>query len=110
VTPADLRSAALDSALVDDGPSPEAFALAGVADAHDDVTDGAADPLVASLLAVGCLGSSADGLHPSAWTPGTDDPLVVAGAAVAVRTRDVPVARAAELADCSVLALRTALE
>jgi hypothetical protein len=50
-------------------------------------------------------------LDDRAWHPGTDpDPRVVAGAAVAVRTRNVAVERAAALADCTPATLEAVVE
>lgn len=98
---ADVRAAALDSALVGDDPA-AALALAGVADAADAAGE-VDDPLVAAMLAVRCVGRDTGGsLDDTAWRP-TDhtDDAVLAGAAVAVRRRGVSLDRAAALADCS---------
>jgi hypothetical protein len=101
----EVRAAAIDRALIGDDPEP-ALALAGVVDAVDDDTADA-DPLAAALLTVGALATEHDRpLDERAWTPGGDaDPFVVAGAAVAVRSRGLSLDRAAELADCSRAAL-----
>jgi hypothetical protein len=99
VTLADVRAAALDSALVGNDPA-AALALAGVADAAAGEVD---DPLAAAMLAVRCVGRDVGGsLDEAAWRP-TDhtDDAVLAGAAVAVRRRGVSLDRAAALADCS---------
>jgi hypothetical protein len=59
------------------------------------------DPLVATMLAMGAVATDRS-LDDGAWRPGTDpDPLVVAGAAAAVRTRTIAIDRAAELAGCA---------
>lgn len=99
MTLAEVRAAALDRAMVGDDPT-AALALAGVVDA---VADGTVDdPLTAAMLAVGCVGRDDGPLDADAWRPGSRaDRAVVAGAAVAVRRRDLSVERAADLADCS---------
>jgi hypothetical protein len=100
VTLADVRAAALDSALVGNDPA-AALALAGVADAA--AAGEVDDPLAAAMLAVRCVGRDVGGsLDEAAWRP-TDhtDDTVLAGAAVAVRRRGVSLDRAAALADCS---------
>lgn len=110
MTFADVRAAALDRALVGDDPT-TALALAGVADAAD--TDGGADsPLAAAMLAVGCVGRDRNApLDDGAWQP-TDrtDGAVLAGAAVAVRRRNVSLDHAAALADCSPSTLESVVE
>lgn len=127
MTLATVRAAAIDRALVGDDPE-SALALAGAVDgvvqARDDSADGAdrsdagdatADPFTAAMLAVGCIGavgSPADrALNDRAWRPGRDaDPLVVAGAAAAVRERGIAVARAAALAGCTPATLEAVVE
>jgi len=113
-----VRTAAIDHALVGDDPE-AALALAGVVDAATTGSDGDAnetgadvDPLTVSLLTVGSLAAERDpSLDERAWAPGTDaDPFVVAGAAVAVRLRNVSLDRAADLANCSPAALDAALD
>jgi hypothetical protein len=112
----EVRAAAIDRALVGDDPE-SALALAGAVDsvvpnATGNRTQSGGDPLVAAMLTVGCLAADdAARLDDSAWRPGTPtDPLVAAGAAVAVRTRDVGVERAAALADCAPAALETVVD
>jgi hypothetical protein len=110
VTLADVRAAALDRALVGGDPK-TALALAGVVDAAD--ADGAVDdPLAAALLALGCVGrDGGEPLAEGAWRPGDrTDGAVLAGAAVAVRRRDVSLDRAATLADCSPSTLAAVVE
>jgi hypothetical protein len=128
VTLAVVRDAALDRALVGDDPE-TALALAGATDSAirratgprprtGDVTRGDPDarsvgdatgeePFAAVLLAVGCLGAGSQRpLDDRAWTPGNEtDPFVLAGAAAAVRSRDVSVQRAARLANCATTTL-----
>ncbi|MFC7254809.1 hypothetical protein [Haloplanus litoreus] len=82
----EVRAAAIDRALVGEDPEP-ALALAGVVDAAGpDATD---NPFAAAMLAVRSLaGDSERSLDAEAWAPGTDpDPFVLAGAAIAVRSR-----------------------
>jgi hypothetical protein len=115
VTLAAVRAAAVDHALVGDRPE-RALALAGAADgaARRAAGDGSGvdGPLAAVLLAVGATTIERDdALDEGAWEPGADpDPLVLAGAAVAVRSRDVGVERAAELANCTPATLRAVVE
>jgi len=122
VTLAAVRSAAIDRALVDDDPE-SALALAGVVDSvlpsvtdESLATDEAADPFVAAMLTIGCVGAvddapAARALDDRAWRPGRDThPVVVAGAAVAVRERGVAVDRAAELAGCTPATLDAVVE
>jgi len=112
-----VRTAAIDHALVGDDPE-AALALAGVVDAattdseDTDGTVGGVDPLAVTLLAVGSLAvEHSPSLDERAWTPGTDtDPFVVAGAAVAVRRRNLSLDQAADLANCSPAALDAALD
>ena len=109
MTLAGIRAAALDRALVGDDPT-AALALAGVVDA---AADGAVDnPLAAAMLAVRCVGTDVgDSLDEGAWRPGEHtDEAVLAGAAVAVRRRNVSLDRAATLADCSPTTLETVVE
>ncbi|WP_435069174.1 hypothetical protein [Haloplanus sp. C73] len=100
-----VRAAAIDRALLGDDPRP-AFALVGALDGAT------AAPLTAAMLAITCV--AADRTHTldeRAWHPGDDvEPLVVAGAAVTVRRRDVAVEHVAELAGCAPARLRTAVE
>jgi hypothetical protein len=116
VTLDDVRTAAIDRALVGSDPVP-ALALAGVADRVDrrstDDRISAGDPVVASLLAVGAVVAAGEpSLDGRAWRPGaTDvDPLVVAGAAAAVRRRGVAVVEAADLAGCTTAAIEAMIE
>jgi len=133
-----VRDAALDRALVGDDPE-SALILAGVADrAVRSTTDGEgrrrsasrptarrhaddpsptaepSDPFAVAMLAVAgtaLIGERHRALDDGAWQPGHDaDPCVVAGAAVAVRERDVAVERAAELAGCASASLETVVE
>jgi len=105
VTGTDVRAAAIDRALVADDPRP-ALALAGA------IGTQSTTPLATALLAITCVGAETDRrLDEDAWRPGSDTtPLVVAGATIAVRTRDVSVEHAAELAGCAPATLRTAVE
>lgn len=110
----EVRAAAIDRALVGDDPE-SALALAGAVDGvvrstTDSRTQSdipaeprSTDPLTAAMIAVGCLAAAdSHSLDARAWRPGPRaDPLVVTGAAVAVRTRDVDMDRAATLADCA---------
>lgn len=110
MTFADIRAAALDRALAGDDPA-TALALAGVADAAD--TDSGVDsPLMAAMLAVGCVGRDRNPpLDGGAWRPtGRTDDAVLAGAAVAVRRRDVSLDHAAALAGCSPSTLESVVE
>jgi len=113
---ADVRGAAIDRALVGDDPE-SALALAGAVDsvlpsATGNRTRSRDDPLVAAMLTVSCLAADdAARLDDRAWRPGTPtDPLVVAGAAVAVRMRDVEIERAAALADCTLAVLEATVD
>ena len=103
-----VRAAAIDRALLDDDPEP-ALALAGMVDAAD---PGALDgPVAAAMLAVHSLVDADRSLDGDAWAPGVDpDPFVVAGAAAAVRSRDLPLDRAADLANCSTATLGAVLD
>ncbi|RCU47595.1 hypothetical protein DU504_09985 [Haloplanus salinus] len=110
----DVRESAIDRALVCDDPGP-ALALAGVADgavrtAEDDRQP--ADPQAAVAVAMLTVAATDRGsLDDRAWRPGADpDPRVVAGAAVAVRTRNVAVERAAALADCAPATLEAVVD
>ncbi|GAB3324631.1 hypothetical protein EI982_15020 [Haloplanus rallus] len=112
----ELRTAAIDRALVGDDPEP-ALALAGVVDAatpddDGDTSERPVDPLAATLLAIGSLAAERDrSLDERAWVPGTDaDPFVLAGAAAAVRSRNLSLDRAADLANCSPATLDAALD
>ena len=111
----EVRAAAIDRALVGDDPE-SALALAGAVDdaARRDANGGprTATPLAAAMLTVTCLSAeSGRPLDERAWQPGrTTDSLVVAGAAAAVRTRNVAVDRAAELADCAPATLDAAVD
>ena len=117
----DVREAAIDCALVGDDPE-AALALAGVVDgavrppANDRPrTDPPDDPHAAvavAMLTVGTIDATdRRPLDDRAWHPGPDpDPRVVAGAAVAVRTRNLAVDRAAALADCTPATLEAAVE
>ena len=111
----EVRAAAIDRALVGDDPE-SALALAGAVDgvARRDTSSGprTATPLAAAMLTVTCLSAeSGRPLDDRAWQPGrATDPLVVAGAAVAVRTRNVAADRAAELADCAPATLDAAVD
>jgi hypothetical protein len=117
----DVREAAIDRALVGDDPEP-ALALAGVVDgavrpATDDRprTDPLDEPHVAVAVAMLTVGPIAAtdrrSLDERAWCPGTEpDPRVVAGAAVAVRTRNLAVDRAAALADCKPATLEVVVD
>ncbi|MFB6102260.1 MAG: hypothetical protein ABEJ73_06800 [Haloplanus sp.] len=119
MTLADVRAAAVDRALVGDDPA-TALAFAGAVDRvtrhapKDRPPAGAAvgDPFAAAMLAVGCVAAERDRpLDDRAWAPGTEvDPLVVAGAAVAVRSRDISVERAADLANCAPATLGAVVE
>ncbi|WP_251328072.1 hypothetical protein [Haloplanus pelagicus] len=120
-----VRAAAIDRALVGDDPE-TALALAGAVDAVGTETVG--DPIAATMLAVGsavaAIGRSAPpatdrsgvpegdrSLDELAWIPGRDtDPFVLAGAAVAVESRDLAVDRAADLAGCSRATLGAVVE
>ncbi|WP_049937325.1 hypothetical protein [Haloplanus natans] len=110
----EIRAAAIDRALVGDDPGP-ALALAGAVDgvARRDASSGprTATPLAAAMLTVTYLSAERGRpLDDRAWHPGrVTDPLVVAGAAAAVRTRNVAVDRAAELADCATTTLDAAV-
>jgi len=124
VTLEDVRAAAIDRALAGDDAA-SALALAGVVGVARRATNEqsvarrarssrqqADGPLTAAMLAV-CAVTAADGqsLDDRAWRPGTEaDPFVVAGAAAAVRTRNVAVDHAADLADCAPAALETVVE
>lgn len=111
----EVRAAAIDRALVGDDPE-SALALAGAVDdaARRDANSGprTATPLAAAMLTVTCLSAeSGRPLDDRAWQPGrATDSLVVAGAAAAVRTRNVAVDRAAELADCAPATLDAAVD
>jgi hypothetical protein len=111
----EVRAAAIDRALVGDDPE-SALALAGAVDdaARRDANGGprTATPLAAAMLTVTCLSAeSGRPLDDRAWQPGrATDSLVVAGAAAAVRTRNVAVDRAAELADCAPATLDAAVD
>jgi hypothetical protein len=116
MTLADVRAAAIDRALVGDDPE-TALALVGAVDSVVPKTTGGRtrsgnDTLVAAMLTVGCLAADdASRLDDRAWRPGTPtEPLVVAGAAAAVRIRNVDVDRAADLADCSITTLEAVVE
>lgn|GEM_PF-4631778 len=117
----DVRAAAIDRALVGDDPE-SALALAGAVDRTgldsrnrpslpgDHSTTA---PFTAAMLAIAVAATTTDRrpLDDRAWQPGTSaDPLVLAGAAVAVRTRNVAVDRMAELADCTPATLEAAVE
>ncbi|MFB6256149.1 MAG: hypothetical protein ABEH58_05380 [Haloplanus sp.] len=110
----EVRAAAIDRALVGDDPE-SALALAGAVDgvARCDTSDvpRPATPLAAAMLTVACLSAETGRpLDDGAWRPGrTADPLVVAGAVATVRTRNVAVDRAAELADCAPATLNAAV-
>jgi hypothetical protein len=120
---ADVRAAAIDRALVGDDPE-SALALAGAVDGGIRTTtkDGtqsddreearSATPLTAAMIAIGSLAADDDArLDDRAWRPGPRaDPLVVAGAAVAVRRRDVGIDRAAALADCAPATLEVVVD
>ncbi len=95
-----MRAAAIDRALGGDDPEP-ALAIAGAADIAAD--GGRADPFTAAMLAVTVAAIDDDRpFDERAWTPGTSAaPLAVAGAAAAVRLRDISLDRAAALADCA---------
>jgi hypothetical protein len=122
VTLDDVRAATIDRALVDDDPEP-ALALAGVVDSVvRRTTDNSAvrhtagdrsrsdDPLVAAMLAMGTVADDRS-LDDRAWRPGARvDPLVVAGAAAAVRRRTIAVDRAADLAGCTRPRLEAAVD
>ncbi|WP_338739763.1 hypothetical protein [Haloplanus salilacus] len=107
MTLADVRAAALDSALIGDDPT-TALALAGVVDA----AEGTDDPLAVAMLAMRCVGRDAgESLDDGAWRPGDDvDDAVLAGAAVAVRRRNVSLDRAATLAGCAPTTLEAVVE
>lgn len=103
MTEVPVREAAIDHALLGDDPRP-AFALVGALDGAT------AAPLTAAMLAITCVVDDRT-LDERAWHPGDDiEPLVVAGAAVAVRRRDVAVEHVAELVGCAPARLRTAVE
>ena len=110
----DVREAAIDRALVGNDPK-TALALPGLADgaARDHTNNNSPDDaVVAVVLTVGAV-AAADrrSLDDRAWRPGTDpDPHVVAGAAVAVRMRNIAVERAAALADCTPATLEATVE
>jgi hypothetical protein len=109
----DVREAAIDRALVGDDPE-TALALAGVVDgAVRTPTDDrpAPDPHTAVAVAMLTVATTdRRSLDDRAWRPGVDpDPRVVAGAAAAVRTRDVAVDRAAALANCAPATLEAAV-
>ncbi|AXG05026.1 hypothetical protein DU500_00485 [Haloplanus rubicundus] len=114
----DVREAAIDRALVGDDPEP-ALALAGVVDGAirnpgDDrpPADPPDDPHAAVAVAMLTV-AAADrrSLDDRAWRPGADpDPRVVAGAAVAVRMRNLAVDRAAALADCTPATLEAVVD
>jgi hypothetical protein len=110
----DVREAAIDRALVRDDPEP-ALALAGVVDGairspeDDRLRPDPQAAVAAAMLTVAA--TDRESLDDRAWHPGTDpDPRVVAGAAVAVRTRNVAVERAAALADCTPATLEAVVE
>jgi hypothetical protein len=110
----DVREAAIDRALVRDDPGP-ALALAGVVDGavrspeDDRPPTGPQAAVAAAMLTVAA--TDRESLDDRAWHPGPDpDPHVVAGAAVAVRTRNVAVERAAALADCTPATLEAVVE
>ena len=110
----DVREAAIDRALVRDDPGP-ALALAGVADGAVRTAEGdrqSAAPQAAVAVAMLTVAATDRGsLDDRAWRPGADpDPRVVAGAAVAVRTRNVAVERAAALADCAPATLEAVVD
>lgn len=105
----EVRAAAIDRAMVGEDPEP-ALALAGVVDAAGpDAVDG---PFAAAMLAVRSLAVDADrSLDCGAWAPGADpDPFVLAGAAIAVQSRDLSLDRAADLANCSPATLDAVVE
>lgn len=104
----DVREAAIDRALVADDPQ-TALALAGLVDGAARDHTGHDHPAVAAMLTVAAADRRS--LDDRAWRPGNDpDPRVVAGAAVAVRTRNVAVERAAALADCTTATLEAAVD
>ncbi|WP_251342505.1 hypothetical protein [Haloplanus halophilus] len=108
----DVRAAAIDRALVGDDPE-TALALAGVVDVAGTAgAESVDESFAATLLAVRALATGPDrALDEDAWEPGTDpEPFVVAGAAAAVRSRDLPLDRAADLANCSATTLDAALD
>jgi hypothetical protein len=110
----DVREAAIDRALVGDDPE-AALALAGVVDgAVRTPADDRPPTEPHAAVAVAMLTVAATdrrSLDDRAWRPGADpDPRVVAGAAVAVRTRAVTVGRAAALANCTPATLKAVVE
>jgi hypothetical protein len=131
MTFATVQDAALDRALVGDDPE-TALVLVGAVDevmrhATGDRARGAAPehrpdddlaigPFTVAMLAIRCVGGVSASppsrtLDDRAWRPGDDtDPFVVAGAAVAVRERDVAVERAASLAGCTPAAVDDAVD
>jgi hypothetical protein len=114
----DVREAAIDRALVGDDPE-MALALAGIVDGavrtpedgrpRTDPPDDSHAAVAAAVLTVAAADRRS--LDDRAWHPGTDpDPRVVVGAAVAVRTRNVAVDRAAALAECTPATLEAVVE